>query len=136
MPIEDIRPVKNALRAKYKQQRQQLAADVKENWDNAIAKRVRSLWQYTRCEWLLIYVSTPIEVDTRRLIEQALKDGKKVAVPRCVPGTREMEFYRISSLDQLQVGSFGVLEPCPEGQQPIGRVPRALCVVPAFCYEE
>ena len=135
MPIEDIRPVKNALRVKYKKQRQDLAADVKDNWDRAITKRVCSLWQYARCEWLLIYVSTPIEVDTHNLIEQALKDGKKVAVPRCVPGTREMEFYRIFSLDQLQAGSFGVLEPCPDEQEPIGQVPRALCVVPAFCYD-
>ena len=135
MPIEDIRPIKNALRAKYKQQRQALPADVKENWDSAIARRVRSLWQYTRCEWLLIYVSTSIEVDTHRLIEQALQDGKKVAVPRCVPGTRDMEFYRITAMDQLQIGSFGVLEPSPDPQNLVGKVSKALCVVPAFCYD-
>ena len=136
MSLTDIRPLKKELRDKYRRLRQEMSPEIKNKKDEAIARQVRRLWQYKKHNTLLLYVSTPIEVDTRRLIEQALKDGKKVAVPRCVPGTREMEFYRISSLDQLQVGSFGVLEPCPDGQQPIGRVPRALCVVPAFCYDK
>lgn len=72
-----------------------------------------ALWQYKRCRMLLTYVSTAIEVDTRRIIERALADGKQVAVPRCVPGTRDMEFYLIRGLDELEPGTFGVLDPGP-----------------------
>lgn len=92
MPIEDIRPIKNTLRQKYKEIRLAMSAEEKTEKDASILRRVLSLWQYKCCSYLLVYVSTAIEVDTRRLIERALKDGKKVAVPRCVPGTREMEF--------------------------------------------
>ena len=135
MPITDIRPVKSALREKYKAMRLSLDGDVKQNWDEAVTRRVLSLWQYRGCDWLLTYVSTPIEVDTRALIRQALADGKKVAVPRCVPQTRDMEFYQITSLEELVPGAFGVLEPEPAAQNLVQAPARALCVVPAFCYD-
>ncbi|MBR7092777.1 MAG: 5-formyltetrahydrofolate cyclo-ligase [Clostridia bacterium] len=135
MPITDIRPVKSALREKYKAMRLSLDSDVKQNWDEAVTRRVLSLWQYRSCEWLLIYVSTPIEVDTHALVRQALADGKKVAVPRCVPQTRDMEFYRITSLEELVPGTFGVLEPEPSAQNLVQAPAHALCVVPAFCYD-
>ncbi len=35
-----------------------------------------------------------------------MADGKLVASPRCVPGTFEMEFYYIRSLDDLEKGTF------------------------------
>lgn len=111
MPIGDIRPLKAGMRERYKALRRAMPPQDKQRADHAIAMRVRSLWQYRRCQTLLTYVSTDIEVDTREIIRQALADGKRVAVPRCVPGTRDMEFYRILSLNDLEPGAFGVLEP-------------------------
>ena len=87
MQVRDIRPQKAQLRDKYKQMRRDMPSDVKEGKDRRIAERIVRLWQYRQNEVLLTYVSTPIEVDTRRIIERALKDGKRVAVPRCVPDT-------------------------------------------------
>lgn len=134
MHIVDIRPVKAGLREKYKKIRQQMPPEQKEAFDREITRRVTSLWQYKRSKWLLVYVSTPIEVDTRRLIEIALQDGKQVAVPRCVPGTYNMEFYRIDSLGELSPGTFGVLEPAPVPDRLVTRK-EGLCIVPALCYD-
>ena len=111
MPVTDIRPIKTELRQKYRSLRQSMPPEIKDQKDAAIAAQVRRLWQYQRNNVLLIYVSTPIEVDTFRIICQALEDGKRVAVPRCVPDTRNMEFYYIDSTDELAPGMFGVLEP-------------------------
>ena len=97
MPLTDIRPVKAALRQKYRDIRTAMTEQEKKSYDDAIAEQVRRLWQYEKNDTLLVYVSTPIEVDTHAIIDQALKDGKKVAVPRCVNGTRNMEFYFIRS---------------------------------------
>ena len=135
MPLTDIRPVKAALREKYRNIRTAMTEDEKNSHDAAIAQQVRRLWQYEKNDTLLVYVSTPIEVDTHRIIEQALKDGKKVAVPRCVDGTRNMEFYYIRSLDDLEPGSFGVLEPIPAKAELMTDFTRGLCIVPAFCYD-
>lgn len=135
MPLTDIRPVKAALREKYRNIRTAMTEDKKNSCDTAIAQQVRRLWQYEKNDTLLVYVSTPIEVDTHRIIEQALEDGKKVAVPRCVDGTRNMEFYYIHSLGDLEPGSFGVLEPIPAKTELMTDFTRGLCIVPAFSYD-
>lgn len=107
----DIRQYKNELRASIKQSRKELPALEKEALDAGVTKNVFRLYQYRSAKTLLIYVSTDIEVDTFKIIEGALKDGKKVAVPRCIPNTRLMEFHYIDSIEQLSPGTFGVLEP-------------------------
>ena len=98
---QDIRPIKAELRNRFKALRAGLSPAEKDEMDLKILNRVMNLWQYRDSQTILTYVSTAIEVDTRRLIEKSLQTGKQVAVPRCVPGTREMEFYRICSLDEL-----------------------------------
>lgn len=135
MPLTDIRPVKAALREKYRNIRTSMTAEEKKTYDTAIAQRVRELWQYEKNDTLLVYVSTAIEVDTRQIILQALEDGKRVAVPRCVSGTRNMEFFYIRSLDDLAPGSFGVLEPVPEKTELMTDFSHGLCIVPAFSYD-
>ena len=135
MPVGDIRPIKAGLREQYKRLRRNMPREIQDAYDETIARRVAALWQYKRCRMLLTYVSTAIEVDTRRIIERALADGKQVAVPRCVPGTRTMEFYAISSLQELRPGSFGVLEPEPDPKKLWTDFSEGLCLVPALCYD-
>ncbi len=135
MPLTDIRPLKKELRDKYRRLRQQMTPEIKNEKDEAIARQVRRLWQYKKHDILLVYVSTPIEVDTHRIIRQALADGKTVAVPRCVPGTRNMEFYRIDSMEELTDGAFGVREPAPDPHKLLPEDSDGLCIVPAFSYD-
>lgn len=132
---QDIRPLKAELRGHFKALRAGMPAGRKAELDQKILNRVVNLWQYREARLLLVYVSTPIEVDTRRLIERALRDGKQVAVPRCVPGTREMEFYQIHSLNELSPGTFGVLEPAPVRRALITDFSRSLCIVPALAFD-
>lgn len=135
MSITDIRPLKTALRQKYRTIRLQMPTDVRAAADERIADRVRSLRQYQSCNMLLTYVSTDIEVDTLHIIDTALQDGKTVAVPRCVDGTRLMEFYRILSIDELYAGSFGVREPAADPDRLISDFSSSMCIVPAFSYD-
>ena len=67
MSVTDIRPIKTELRQKYRGLRQAMTPEIKEERDAAIAAQVRRLWQYSRNRVLLVYVSTPIEVDPRRI---------------------------------------------------------------------
>ena len=135
MSVIDIRPIKSELRQKYRSLRQAMPPEIKDQKDVAIAAQVRRLWQYQRNNVLLIYVSTAIEVDTFRIIQQAWADGKRVAVPRCVPDTRNMEFYYIDSFEELAPGMFGVLEPQPNSERLYKESDGGLCIVPAFSYD-
>ena len=107
----DIRQYKQSIREESRKRRTEMDGERRRERDEKIANNVRRLHQYPPSSTLLIYVSTPIEIDTKKIIENAWADGKKVAVPRCIPETRLMEFHYISSFDDLKPGSFGVLEP-------------------------
>ena len=130
--VVDIRPLKNELRLASRQYRTSLSADEKERLDKKIQNKFLNMWQYREADVILIYVATAIEVETRLIIETALKDGKTVAVPRCVDGTREMEFYKISGYSQLEKHTFGVLEPKPDECEKLEDFSKGVCVVPAL----
>lgn len=131
----DIREYKSSLRAKYKKYRLDMPEDVKKSYDEKIFSKVKNLSAYKNCKTLLAYVSTAIEVDTIMLIKQALADGKTVALPRCVVGTRDMVFYVIKSLKDLEKGSFSVPEPIPEKCRKLTDFSNAFCIVPALVYD-
>ena len=135
MQIRDIRQAKTELRQKFKNFRISLDNDTKSSHDNAIYGRILSLRQYRISPLILTYVSTSIEVDTIHLIEHSLLLGKKVAVPRCVPNTRNMEFYLIKSINDLEPGTFGVLEPIIENCTKIEQFDGSLCIVPGLGFD-
>lgn len=107
----DLREYKGNLRKKNRAWRLALDPEKKKTSDFGIAQNVRRLYQYKSADTVLVYVSTPIEVSTVDIIKNAWKDGKKVAVPRCIKGTRRMQFYYITSFDDLEEGSFSLMEP-------------------------
>ena len=132
----DIRPLKMRLRKEAKEYRLSLSAEEKERNDRKIANKLIGLWTFREADTLLAYMSTDIEVDTRYLIERAWELGKKVAVPRCVPGTRNMVFYYITSFDDLENGAFGVREPIVSQCRPVSDFETGICVVPALVFDK
>lgn len=133
--MNDIRPVKQKLRAESKLYRKLLSEQEKKTLDSKISNRFFNTWQYRSCKVLLSYVSTEIEVDTRAIISRALSDGKHVAVPRCIDNTRLMDFYFIKSFDDLESGFMGVLEPVPEKCEKMTDFSEGLCIVPALMFD-
>ena len=129
----DLREYKNDLRSRSKEMRRNLDPDQKKVLDNAVFNRIISSSAYKNCKTLLTYVSTDIEVDTRALIKYAADDGKNVAVPKCIPESRLMEFYYIKSVDELQPGTFSVPEPV--GGVPARKFKAALCIVPGLVFD-
>lgn len=130
----DIRGYKQDLRARSKERRRNMEPEEKRMLDKAIAENVRRLKEYKPAKTILIYMSTPIEVDTVEIIKNAWADGKKVAVPRCIPETRNMEFHYIDNLDCLSVGSFSVLEP-DESRPIVTDFTGCLMIVPGMHFD-
>lgn len=131
----DIRLVKRELREQFKDLRRGMEPGVKARKDGAILERLVKLPEYRAAKLVLTYVSTAIEVDTFALIRKALAEGKRVAVPYCLPGKVEMLFCEISSLETLAPGSFGVLEPDPGRQPVLTAFPRSICILPGLGFD-
>ena len=100
---------KKDIRKKVLAIRDAIPAADKAQYDACIREIVMGMEEYQDAEAILAYVSYRSEADTTMLIRQALADGKHVFAPR-VTGN-EMEFWKISSLEDLREGYRGILEP-------------------------
>lgn len=124
---------KQSFRAALINKRIRLDKAEKSVSDDVIFQRILHLDSFKKCECLLSYVSTDTEVDTKRIIEYALKHGKTVAVPKCERKSNIMRFYRINSLSNLEKGYFSILEPdrfCSE----LTEFENAFCIVPGLAF--
>lgn len=100
--------------------------------DDCITQKLLAISEYVEATTVLTYVSVSSEVSTRMFIECALRDGKTVAVPRCLPG-HCLEFVAITSLDQLIAAPFGLLEPPKElPALTEEQMNASICIVPAL----
>ena len=135
MYIKDIRVVKNNLRNKFKSLRRNMPPKQKHRMDVEIQSRFLSLRQYHQNDILFTYVSKDIEVDTMAIIAAARANQKKVAVPRCIPGEIDMEFFFIQGEEDLEPGMFGVLEPVPGRCDMVTDFSRGLCIVPGLSFD-
>jgi 5-formyltetrahydrofolate cyclo-ligase len=131
----DIRSYKQRLRKKYTAIRSGLTQEQRRETDSLILGRLLRSAPYRDCATLLCYVSTDQEADTRGLIEQALADGKRVCVPCCIKGTREMSFHIIESLHELVPRAFGILEPDPEKSPRLTDFSGSICIVPGLAFD-
>lgn len=135
MSVKNIKELKIQLRARYRSIRESMESEEKKRQDGEIAWRIWGMREYQKADRLFTYVSKPIEVDTSALINRGLQEGKMVVVPRCVPGTFDMEFFQITGWEDLEKGSFGVLEPIPEKCRKITDWSKGFCVVPGLCFD-
>lgn len=131
----DIRKIKQEFRARSKQYRESLSKNEKQVLESEILERVLELTEIKNAKTVLCYVSTPIEVDTKKLIEKLILLGKAVAVPKCIDGTRDMNFYLISSLEQTEVGAFGVFEPNVGKCEKLRDYRSAVCIIPGLMFD-
>ena len=100
--------------------------------DDCITQKLLATSEYSEAATVLTYVSVSSEVSTRMFIECALRDGKTVAVPRCLPG-HCLEFVAITSLDQLVPAPFNLLEPSKDlSALTESHMNNAICIVPAL----
>ncbi len=128
----NIRLEKQEVRTLYRQKRQALAAEERERRDAVICRRIRSLVSYRYAGTLLAYAPKGCEIDIRPVIEAALFEGKRVALPRCEEGN-QMTFRRIASLAELEPGAYGIAE--PRADAPLYEEEAAmLCLVPGIVF--
>ena len=100
--------------------------------DDCITQKLLATSEYAEATTVLTYVSVSSEVSTRMFIECALRDGKTVAVPRCLPG-HCLEFVAIASLEQLVAAPFNLLEPAKELPAVTeDQKNNSICIVPAL----
>ena len=104
---------KSALRRRMRAAREGWEAEYRQEADAAIARHVLASEAWRAAGTVFAYVSVGCEVDTRALIEAALREGKRVCAPRCL-GKGRMEAREIAALGALVPAAYGLLEPAED----------------------
>lgn len=133
----DVDAHKRELRKRFRTIRKELGEEGRAAADAGIESNLLALREFSEAEVLLPYLDFGPEVRTRGIIEAAWAAGKVVALPWCVPGTREMRWYRVTSFDALVRSNLGVEEPVPadENEQLLGTGQRMLALVPGLTFD-
>lgn len=101
-----------------------------------IMKNVMAEEVYQNAKVIGITLSRFPEVDTRPLIQAAWKDGKKVAVPKCIRETRAMDFRILTSFDELETVYMDLLEPIVEKTESVNPEQIDLQIVPGVVFSK
>ena len=110
---EIIKEQKKELRTKVKKKISKLSRRETEESDKKILHQIKSLAEYKNADTIFCYVSTEKEINTISLLQEILDSGKRLGVPKCT-GKGIMDAYEIQNLEQLKIGSYGILEPGEE----------------------
>ena len=128
---------KNRVRKEYIQRRNGLSPEEVLQKSITICNRIRNSSFYQEMENIFVYSALGNEVDLSPFIKQAWKDEKNVFFPK-VFGT-DMEFYKVSSFDQLEEGCFHVLEPIASLEPfslRVSGLPKILVLTPGVAFSE
>ena len=101
--------MKAELRKQVLQEMKAISQEQKQAMDQALTDQFLKHPFYQEAKVIATYLSFPHEFQTQELIEQALKDCKKVLIPKTYPKGR-MDFV-VYDPQQLVKTSFGLLEP-------------------------
>ena len=87
--------------------------------------------QYKQAKTIYGYLPYNQEVRTIAMLEQALRDGKRVAVPKCYGD--EMRFIYMDDLSKVEKGYAGIPEPIADG--PVADDETALVLMPGLAFD-
>lgn len=123
---------KSILRIKYQNIRNEIR-DKNEKSD-LICEKILNTEIYKKSNVIAVYRNLPSETDTTKLILEALKEGKTIALPRVV-SSNAIQFFKIQNLENFELSDLGIEEPpmCEENLVPKESID--LIVVPAVSFD-
>ena len=122
---------KKALRSKIREKKRGMT----EEQIVAASQRLKGLFcahpLYQNAKTIYGYLPYNQEVRTIPMLEQALRDGKRIAVPKVFG--EEMKFIYLDDLSKIEKGYCGIPEPVSDG--PIADDSTALVLMPGLAFD-
>ncbi|MBE6934263.1 MAG: 5-formyltetrahydrofolate cyclo-ligase [Ruminococcaceae bacterium] len=122
---------KKTLRKQICEQKRAMTPEEIETASAKLGEKFLSSELYCQARTVYGYLPYNQEVRTVPMLEQALADGKRVAVPKIYGD--EMKFIYLTDLTQVEKGYSGIPEPIADG--PEGDDPEALVLMPGLAFD-
>ena len=123
---------KQELRKSIRAQKRAMTEEEIVSKSKALAEKFLASEAYQNARTIYGYLPYNQEVRTVPMLEQALRDGKKVAVPKCYGD--EMKFLYLEDLTLVEKGYAGIPEPIADG--PVADDETALVLMPGLAFDE
>lgn len=126
---------KTELRQHIRALLQAQSADVRAKKSRQICEEVLALPACRRARTIMCYVALPHEVNTAVIIDQALQDGQRVAVPVMETAAKTLSASLIHDrTGALVKGPYGVMQPADDARHPVTVDELDLIVVPGVAF--
>ncbi len=122
---------KTALRRKIREQKRAMTQEQIISASCDLGEQFAACQLYQQAKTIYGYLPYNQEVRTVPMLERALQDGKRVAVPK-VYGD-EMKFIYLADLSQVETGYAGIPEPVAD--TPVAEDPTALVLMPGLAFD-
>ena len=122
---------KSALRKQIREKKRAMTASEIESASARLGELFASSEAYRQAKSIYGYLPYNQEVRTVPMLEQALRDGKRVAVPKCYGD--EMRFIWMDDLSRVEKGYAGIPEPIADG--PVADDEHALVLMPGLAFD-
>lgn len=122
---------KKTLRAIIRTQKRAMTPEQIEEKSRILGEKFLKTQLYRQAKTIYGYLPYNQEVRTVPMLEQALRDGKQVAVPK-VYG-EEMKFHYLTDLSRVETGYAGIPEPI--GDELVAEDETALVLMPGMAFD-
>ena len=125
---------KEKLRKQIKEKRIKQSIEENRKKSKEIKEKLFNLKEYKNAKTVLFYVSYNGEVFTHDIVKEALKD-KKVIVPISNKEDCLLNLSKLEKWDDLEISSYGILEPKKECIKEISIDEIDLIIVPGVAFD-
>jgi len=122
---------KKALRAEIKAKKRAMTEEQIAATSDALAQQLYEHPAYKEAKSIFGYLSYNQEVRTMPMLEQAQRDGKRVAVPKVIGDT--MIFIWLDDLSRIELGYCNIPEPMDNGPEAVDET--ALVLMPGLAFD-
>jgi 5-formyltetrahydrofolate cyclo-ligase len=105
---------KTSLRKLLLEKRDRTSFDFMKIASKSILKKLKKIESFRNAQKIGAYYPIGSEVPTQDIIQEALSEGKEIFLPKVIG--KNIEFRKIEGFDDLENGSFDIMEPrneCP-----------------------
>jgi len=122
---------KQALRKEIREKKRAMTEAEIVSKSEALGALFAASEAYTQAKTIYGYLPYNQEVRTVAMLQRALDEGKRVAVPKCYGD--EMKFIYLDDLSQVEKGYCGIPEPIAD--EPVAHDETALVLMPGLAFD-
>lgn len=126
---------KQELRKQILEKRKNLDSVLVEENSKIISNYLINSDIFSQSKVIMTYLNYPKEVQTDYIFQAAIKQNKTVTIPVCVKESTDLIPSKITDLNQIEIGYYGLREPKKEFFNPVDPRLIELVIVPGVVFD-